>query len=58
MAKLREFAYRLHQDKDGAAFIEYTVLVGIIIAVSVGLIVAIGAWANGRWDTLNTAVNP
>jgi Flp pilus assembly pilin Flp len=58
MQKLGTFFSDLHNDKSGAAFIEYTVLIGVIIAVSVGLVVAIGTWANGRWTALNTAVNP
>ena len=48
----------LHNEESGAAFIEYTVLIGVILAVGVGIVVAIGTWANGRWDALNTAVNP
>ena len=48
----------LHNDQSGAAFIEYTVLIGIILAVSIGLIAAIGTWANTQWTALNTAVNP
>jgi Flp pilus assembly pilin Flp len=48
----------LHNDRSGAAFIEYTVLIGIILAVSIGLISAIGLWANTQWTALNTAVNP
>ena len=48
----------LHNDQSGAAFIEYTVLIGIILAVSIGLISAIGLWANTQWTALNNAVNP
>jgi pilus assembly protein Flp/PilA len=58
MEKLGKLLHHLHDDQSGAAFIEYTVLLGVILAVGVGIIVAIGTWANGRWDALNTAVNP
>ena len=58
MTKLGTFLRDLHNDKNGAAFIEYTVLLGVILAVGVGLVVAVGQWANGRWTALNTAVNP
>ena len=58
MAKLGTFLRNLHNDKGGAAFIEYTVLLGVILAVGVGLVVAVGSWANNRWTALNTAVNP
>ena len=58
MEKLGTLLHNLHNDKNGAAFIEYTVLLGVILAVGVGIVVAIGTWANGRWTALNTAVNP
>ena len=58
MKKLGTFFHGLHKDESGAAFIEYTVLLGVLLAVGVGIIVAIGTWANGRWTALNTAVNP
>lgn len=58
MEKLGTFVRKLHNDENGAAFIEYTVLLGVILAVGIGIIVAVGTWANGRWSTLNTAVNP
>jgi pilus assembly protein Flp/PilA len=58
MKKLGTYFGDLHKDESGAAFIEYTVLLGVILAVGVGIIVAIGTWANGRWTALNTAVNP
>jgi Flp pilus assembly pilin Flp len=58
MTKVKAFLRQLHHDKSGAAFIEYTVLIGVILAVGVGLVVAVGAWANGQWTALNTAVNP
>ena len=58
MNKLGTIFRDLHNDVSGAAFIEYTVLIGVIIAVSVALVVAVGNWANNRWTALNTAVNP
>ena len=58
MEKFGTLVSDLHNDQSGAAFIEYTVLIGLILAVSIGLIAAIGTWANGKWTALNTAVNP
>ncbi len=48
----------LHDDRDGAAFIEYTVLIGLILVLSVALISAVGLWANDQWTALNNVVNP
>ncbi len=58
MKKLGMLLRDLHQDKDGAAFIEYTVLIGLVLVLSIALISAVGLWANNRWTLLNTTVNP
>ena len=52
------FLGKLHKEESGAAFIEYTVLLGVILVVSIGVIGAIGTWANGEWSLLNSSVNP
>jgi len=49
---LREF----HADEKGAAFIEYTALLGVILAVGLAVLVAVGGWASGRWKTLCTTL--
>lgn len=41
-----------HADESGAAFIEYTALLGVILAVGIGILVAVGAWAGGVWNAL------
>jgi pilus assembly protein Flp/PilA len=48
----------LRDDNSGAAFIEYSVLLGVILAVSIATVAAIGTWSNGRWTALNTSINP
>jgi pilus assembly protein Flp/PilA len=60
MTKLMSLARKLHTEEDGAAFIEYTVLLGIIIAVTITTVTAIGTWANSRWTYLenNLPANP
>jgi len=52
MTAISKFFAELHRDEDGAAFLEYTVLLGIILAVSVAVIFAIGAWAGSIWGVL------
>ena len=56
MTKLLNLARDLHEDKSGAAFIEYTVLLGVILVASIGTIAAVGTWAAGRWTALNSTV--
>ena len=54
MNALKSFFLDLHNDEDGAAFLEYTVLLGIILAVSVAVIFLIGNWAGLVWAELCT----
>lgn len=42
----------LHADDSGAAFIEYTALLGVILAVGLGVLTLVGNWAAGQWSTL------
>ena len=52
MKKILTAARALHEDKSGASFIEYTVLIGVILAVTIGTITAVGTWANTQWGLL------
>ena len=52
MKKLLTIVRDLHEDKSGAAFIEYTALLGVILAVGIGLLTAVGTWAGGVWGFL------
>jgi len=58
MSKLTSLVGRLRRDEDGAALIEYSVLVGIIIVAVLATVVAVGGWMNSPWSTVNTLVNP
>lgn len=58
MTKIVKLVRDLHEDKSGAAFIEYTVLLGVILVASIATIAAVGLWAAGQWTALNTAVQP
>ena len=58
MKKLGTFLGDLHKDESGASFIEYSVLIGVVLVASIVTIAAVGTWASGQWTALNTAVNP
>ena len=58
MKKLVTLARQFRDDENGAALIEYTVLLGIMVAAVIVTIVAVGGWINGQWTAFNTAVNP
>jgi pilus assembly protein Flp/PilA len=44
---------RLQSDEDGAALVEYTVLLGILLVAVIATIAAVGAWVNNKWTELN-----
>ena len=52
----KDIAIGLWKDRRGAALLEYSLLIGIIVAVTVGVITAVGTWVTGRWDSLKTAL--
>ena len=56
--KLLALLRNLERDEGGAALIEYTVLLGILVVAVIATIVAVGGWINGQWTALNTAINP
>jgi pilus assembly protein Flp/PilA len=56
LQRIKSTGVRLWKDERGASLLEYSVLIGLILAVSVGLIIGIGGWAQGRWSALDTAV--
>jgi len=57
MSKMLVALQRLKSDEEGAALVEYTVLLGIMLVAVIGLIVAVGGWVNNKWASLNTAIN-
>jgi pilus assembly protein Flp/PilA len=56
MSKLGHLFRDLHDDQSGAAMIEYSVLLGVILAVTVAVIVAVGSWAGSKWTQLNSSL--
>jgi pilus assembly protein Flp/PilA len=47
---------RLRQDEDGAALIEYTVLLGILVVAVIATIGLVGTWIATQWTTLQTTL--
>jgi pilus assembly protein Flp/PilA len=46
----------LENDDSGAALIEYTVLLGIILVAVITTIGLVGTWISGRWTALHSAL--
>ncbi len=53
MSSIKTFLTQLRTDEDGASFLEYTVLLGIILAVSVAVLTAVGGYANQIWIAMS-----
>ena len=45
---------RLAEDEDGAALLEYTVLLGILLVAVIAVIAAVGGWISKEWTALNS----
>lgn len=57
MSKLMTVAKRFHSDEDGAAMVEYSILIGIIAVAAIGFIIGIGGWVSGRFSALCSALD-
>jgi pilus assembly protein Flp/PilA len=47
---------QLKSDENGAALIEYTVLLGIMLIAVIAVIGGVGAWVSNEWVSLNGAI--
>jgi pilus assembly protein Flp/PilA len=56
MRFLADIAHRFRADEDGAAMVEYTVLLGIITVGVIGTVILVGTWVNGQWTFLEGAL--
>jgi pilus assembly protein Flp/PilA len=56
MRKSLENLTRLVKDEEGAALVEYTVLLGILLVAVIATIVLVGTWISTQWTTLQAAL--
>ncbi|WP_029586040.1 Flp family type IVb pilin [Bradyrhizobium sp. URHD0069] len=56
MRKFLSNIQKFSKDEEGAALIEYTVLLGIMLVAVIGTIVSVGTWVSGKWSALNAAL--
>ncbi len=52
MSKAWNLVRRLGNDEEGAALIEYTVLLGILLIAVIVTIGLVGTWINTKWTAL------
>jgi len=53
---MRQFLINLRDDESGAALVEYTVLLGILLVAVIATIALVGTWVSGKWTSLNAAL--
>ncbi len=53
---MKNFLHRFRRDESGAAMVEYTVLLGIMLAITVATITAVGGKADAIWTAVNAAM--
>ncbi|TJW11875.1 MAG: Flp family type IVb pilin [Mesorhizobium sp.] len=56
MKKLMTMTRQFRDDENGAAMVEYTILLGIITVAVIATIVLVGAWIGVQWTTLQLAL--
>jgi pilus assembly protein Flp/PilA len=56
MRNLVRLLNELPSDESGAALIEYTVLVGILLVAVITTIFLVGGWVSNKWTALNAAL--
>ncbi|UCI07297.1 Flp family type IVb pilin [Mesorhizobium sp. B1-1-8] len=56
MKKLMTMARQFRDEENGAAMVEYTILLGMITVAVIATIILVGNWVVGRWTTLQAAL--
>jgi pilus assembly protein Flp/PilA len=56
MAKILGSLQKFKEDEEGAALIEYTVLLGIMLVAVIASIKVVGGWVGTQWTSLSTAL--
>ena len=56
MRWLPKLMNQLRSDENGAALIEYTVLLGILLVAVIAIIAGVGQWVSTEWASLSTGI--
>ena len=57
MKKLMTMTRQFRDDENGAAMVEYSILIGIIAAASIVAVIAIGGWVGSQFTGLCADLN-
>ena len=50
--RIKKSAVDFWRDEIGASSLEYSLLIGLILAVSATAVIAVGGWAGNQWTNL------
>jgi pilus assembly protein Flp/PilA len=53
---MRNLIAKFAREEDGAAMVEYTVLLGIITATVIATVVLVADWVDGTWTNLESTL--
>ena len=56
MPRFQKLIKRFGRDDSGAALVEYTVLLGVMLVAVIGTITMVGNWINAKWVSLLAAL--
>jgi pilus assembly protein Flp/PilA len=57
MSEISQLMKRLGRDEEGAALVEYTVLLGIMLVAVITTIGLVGGWMSTKWTALWSALS-
>ncbi|WP_095088856.1 Flp family type IVb pilin [Mesorhizobium sophorae] len=57
MKKFMTMTRQFRDDENGAAMVEYSILIGLISAAAIAAIVLVGGYVSTSWNTLTNALN-
>jgi pilus assembly protein Flp/PilA len=55
--RIKKSAVGLWRDESGASLLEYSLLIGLILAVSATAVITVGGWASNQWTNLKGVLN-
>jgi len=56
MRQVLQLVRKLGKDDEGAALVEYTVLLGVMLVAVISTIALVGGWVNTKWTALWTVL--
>jgi pilus assembly protein Flp/PilA len=56
MSRVLKLLDAVRKDEEGAALVEYTVLLGVMLVAVILMIIGVGNWISTKWSALSGAL--